>query len=483
MSIIIGKYSLYPHQVRAVEWMRSQEEAHGGGFLCDTMGMGKTWSMMGLISTDDSIKSTLVLCPLALVDQWTTAATNCRFHTYNFTTKKSWHRKDTVPIRRPAVYITNYNKKIPLESFDRIIIDEAHTLRNQESKLYLYIRSICDKATYKWALTGTPLVNHYRDLEALHNLVLPKRSVPNFDTAISIMETHALRRTIEDTGGVLDIGPAPEIADHIVDFTGDEEATFYRMIQGRIQRELNEYETFDSSNSGEIFRLIMRLRQISVHPQVYINAMRRQLRGSYRRADWAGSSAKIEALKNLLESQKESHNWVIYYHFNDEADLIIKTLNAMGPTIGSINTYSGSVTIEERNRRLETHKSVCERVIPRSTYYDFLEDHTPFCQYLSRHIMEFTAPPQNVLLVQLQCGGTGLNLQENDRIIFMGPWWTSALMNQAIARVYRIGQRKSVKVYRLLMKEELTYNIDRRMMERALEKEEACATLLGAAQK
>jgi len=114
-------------------------------------------------------------------------------------------------------------------------------------------------------------------------------------------------------------------------------------------------------------------------------------------------------------------------------------------------------------------------------YCDFLEAHSPFCEYVSRYIVSYMVAPQNVLLVQLQCGGTGLNLQENDRVIFMGPWWTSALMKQAVARVYRIGQTKAVEVYRLLLKEELTYNVDRRMMERAFEKEEACIRLLEAA--
>ena len=54
-----------------------------------------------------------------------------------------------------------------------------------------------------------------------------------------------------------------------------------------------------------------------------------------------------------------------------------------------------------------------------------------------------------VLLLQLQAGGVGLNLQEYDRIIFVSPWWTSALMDQAIARAVRMGQKEIVHVYHL----------------------------------
>ena len=66
------------------------------------------------------------------------------------------------------------------------------------------------------------------------------------------------------------------------------------------------------------------------------------------------------------------------------------------------------------------------------------------------------------MLIQLQAGGVGLNLQEYDRIIFVSPWWTSALMDQAIARAVRMGQTEVVKVYhlRLLAEGDTTINID-----------------------
>ena len=67
-----------------------------------------------------------------------------------------------------------------------------------------------------------------------------------------------------------------------------------------------------------------------------------------------------------------------------------------------------------------------------------------------------------MLLLQLQAGGVGLNLQEYDRILFVSPWWTAALMDQAIARAVRIGQTNVVKIYhlRLHAEAESTINID-----------------------
>jgi SNF2 family DNA or RNA helicase len=86
-----------------------------------------------------------------------------------------------------------------------------------------------------------------------------------------------------------------------------------------------------------------------------------------------------------------------------------------------------------------------------------------------------------VLLVQLQSGGTGLNLQHFDRIIFSGPWWTSALMEQAIGRAVRIGQTEVVRVYYLKLKEEVALNIDTYMFEKAAAKGALCRQVLGAA--
>jgi SNF2 family DNA or RNA helicase len=71
----------------------------------------------------------------------------------------------------------------------------------------------------------------------------------------------------------------------------------------------------------------------------------------------------------------------------------------------------------------------------------------------------------------------GLNLQEFDRIIFTGPWWTQAIIEQGIGRAVRIGQTQQVVVHHLLLKREETMvdktvvmNIDKKMNEKAKEK-------------
>jgi SNF2 family DNA or RNA helicase len=55
-----------------------------------------------------------------------------------------------------------------------------------------------------------------------------------------------------------------------------------------------------------------------------------------------------------------------------------------------------------------------------------------------------------VMLVSLRAGGTGVTLHAADYVFLLDPWWNPAVENQAIDRVHRIGQRKTVFVYRLV---------------------------------
>ena len=77
-------------------------------------------------------------------------------------------------------------------------------------------------------------------------------------------------------------------------------------------------------------------------------------------------------------------------------------------------------------------------------------------------------PNQNVLLVQIDAGGFGLNIQAANRVILCEPQWKPSTENQAISRAYRMGQNRNVMVYRLLTKE----SVDETMMEIIHEKED-----------
>ena len=58
----------------------------------------------------------------------------------------------------------------------------------------------------------------------------------------------------------------------------------------------------------------------------------------------------------------------------------------------------------------------------------------------------------NILIMNYRIGAEGLNLVEANNVVLLDTWWNFTYEKQAIARCHRIGQTKSVNVYRLLFK-------------------------------
>ena len=56
-----------------------------------------------------------------------------------------------------------------------------------------------------------------------------------------------------------------------------------------------------------------------------------------------------------------------------------------------------------------------------------------------------------VFIVSLKTGGVGLNLVEANHVFLVDPWWNPAIEEQAINRVHRIGQTRTVYVSRFIM--------------------------------
>jgi SNF2 family DNA or RNA helicase len=71
----------------------------------------------------------------------------------------------------------------------------------------------------------------------------------------------------------------------------------------------------------------------------------------------------------------------------------------------------------------------------------------------------FNQDDVGVFLISLKAGGTGLNLAGADMVIHYDPWWNIAAQNQATDRAHRIGQKNSVHVLKLIVKNTIEENI------------------------
>lgn len=458
-----------PHQLFGVGWLLAREKAPTeaqGGILADEMGLGKTIQIAGLLRNNITAprQMNLLVAPVAVLEQWKAVLRRTGFSVQvPAPSGVSWLPEElpagaTAPPKKlwPIVCVMGYEKmtRSPIlstaYSWHRIIFDEAHRLAGAGSTCGHIAQRI--EATHRWLLTATPIINDMSDLRRLFKILRVEAAANNVMDA-DLLKTYILARTMEQLRtSIPDAPPKPFFNTISLPFETEAEAEFYRGKVSLITRRWESLQAQEGAGAAlERLKLFMRLRQLSLHPQIYVVARQKALKGLGAIPDWDGGSTKFSALRRLVCSEP-GKRWIIFGHFTEEMRMLKATFEAE-PTVGRVQIYNGGLSHKEKAAVVEA-------------------THQPL-----------EPGKGEVLLVQLQSGGTGLNLQHFNRIVFTGPWWTSALMEQAVGRAVRIGQHEAVGVYRLTLKEEEQLNIDAFMMAKAETKGGLCQQVLQAATK
>ncbi len=416
------------------------------------MGLGKTIQMVGLIKAANivagGLKNTLFLGPLPVVEQWRATAAKAGLNCWMPTKNSRWEPVGKMKLHAPNLFLVNYESAANKPSlfkdrvWDRVVCDEAHRLANKGVSWRMVESIPCAR---RWFLTATPIVNKKADLHALFALL----GAPYKEETAS---TYIMARTMEQLRPTMPHLPKPAIEKtYTLDFETEDEAEFYRGIQGQVVRRWKAQLADGGATALDRLRLIMRLRQISLHPQIYIDSRRTSLGPKlYTRPDWIDPSTKFEGIRGLIEHDTVPKKWILFCHFHKEMEML-KDFLSYSDKVGRIWLYSGKMTAAARTTVL------ADTELP-------LQD--------GKH---------EILLIQLQSGGTGLNLQHFQNIVFSGPWWTAALMQQAVGRAVRIGQKNQVTVFHMVLKEEGGLNIDKLMKTKAAAKGKMCAEVLAHA--
>ncbi|KAG6355977.1 hypothetical protein INS49_015362 [Diaporthe citri] len=309
---------LTEHQRIGLTWLLQQERdpKKKGGLLADTMGLGKTVQAMALIlahpSTDPKHKTTLIVAPLALLRQWeqeilTKVKPRYKLNTLVFHGEVAKYMSVSELLKHDVVLCTygklqtehknKYEHKKPEKLkiladkaiFYRVILDEAHNIRNQTTYCSKAAAEIQSK--YRLCMTGTPFMNRAEEIFPLirflnippynkwdrfsEDIVRPLRKWDGNEKEHGMIKLQALfrsftlRRTKDSRLNGKPIIELPPRTDKpsFVEFN-DEQRAFYQALEVQQQLKFNKYLKNGAvmKNYIHILILLLRLRQACDHP-------------------------------------------------------------------------------------------------------------------------------------------------------------------------------------------------------------------------
>jgi hypothetical protein len=433
-------FTYHPHQTEALTWMRSREQAGAeyvrGGILADEMGLGKTWMTLGLL-LNEQVPNTLLLVPPVLQPQWAEALVRCGIPHRVLCGGGKWIiHGGTHPIK---VTLSTYDRCVNNtvlvrdEEYQRIVCDEGHVLRNGP-KLRRFRATVAIEAPRRWILSGTPVQNTKADF---HNLVkwLGMADEDRIATStILIAATILLRRTVGDVREAVPSmpeRPPTHFVHPLVMPLGEEEERVFSALVGRFNHAIEVH-----AKNTIILELYLRIQQFLAHPAVYVEAMKRKYKGHYVRENWVGTATKMGTFETWLRST-EAKPTIVFTTFRTQMDLAATVLENAGYVV---NRICGGMTDAGRTAAREESRTAA------------------------------STGQKTAIVVQIVAGSAGLNLQHCERVVFLSSHWNPAIVDQAVARAYRMGQTKEVTVHHFLMADGADRNIDRIMAGRHGEK-------------
>ena len=198
------------HQISGIEWcLKNEVYLHKGGLIADEMGLGKTLQMLGVIN-GNPVSHTLIVVPLALLDQWKIAIQEFLGSSpliYHGTNKRKI-TVDSLSDNQYRIVLTTYgqisvfkNKKnlLHMQKWNRVCFDEAHHLRNPRTGMHRGAMAL--EAPIRWLMTGTPIQNSKRDFYSLCEAIgLEAAYFTKQENLMELVKTYIMKRTKKSIG-------------------------------------------------------------------------------------------------------------------------------------------------------------------------------------------------------------------------------------------------------------------------------------------
>jgi hypothetical protein len=421
---------LRPYQVDGYQWLSFLRNHGLGGILADDMGLGKTVQTLAMIcgahepgtQTRALNGPFLVVAPTSVVPNWSHEGARFAPHLkVAMVTETEAKRAGTLAerINDADVVVTSYALfRIDYEAYaalqwSGLILDEAQFVKNHQSKTYQCARRL--PAPFKMALTGTPLENSLMDLWSLLSIVAPglfpsperfsehyrkpieAGGAPELLAALRRRIRPLMRRRTKEQVAT-ELPPKQEQVLEVA-LNPRHQKIYQTHLQRERQKVLGLIDDLDK-NRFTIFRSLTLLRQLSLDPAL--------VDPSYAGVRSSKADAFLEQLEEVVSG---GHRALVFSQFTGFLTTIRDRLDAEGIS------------------------------------YCYLDGRT---RDRARCIKEFKNGDAPVFLISLKAGGFGLNLTEADYCFVLDPWWNPAAEAQAVDRAHRIGQDKTVMVYRLV---------------------------------
>ncbi len=397
------------------------------GILGLDMGLGKTAIMLDIICQKQYNKVMIVLPPF-LIQQWKDAFTKFTdikpdeimvYHgPKRHKTETAFERSRVIlttygvvqsDIHDPTTLLFQYQNK-----FDCLVIDEAHKIRNDKTIIYEACFRLSLNIPSKWLLSGTIIHNKIEDFMSLATFL----DTPDFDQIKHKPELfnewkaqhyyHLMKSECEV--------PLPEkhLYEHYLDFDGSHMDEYLEILT-EVKEIYKDYQAHATKvNYQCMLAKITRLRQCCNHPNASLSA--KDLADEKNIYD-DPNCAKFEEIADIIDQTPKEDKVLIFSQWGASINLVSKYLASKRVTC---LRYGGDLSLSEKTDIIKQFESQSEA---------------------------------KVLLITTTSGGVGLNLTCANHVIMMDSWWNYAVEEQAIDRVYRLGQYKDVYVHRLYMKD------------------------------
>lgn len=408
-------------QHEGVKWMLSREldetSKVRGGILADDMGLGKTMQAITLMRGNEM--PTLIISIVGTVNQWRDALID--YGGYRpIIVNPSFSGILPNDVEVVVTTYSSFQKATPPNClmaypWKRVILDEGHTIRNPATRVFKEISRL--SSDVRWILSGTPIQNSSKDLKTLAGYI----GVTNFTSMEDVVRDMVLRRTQDEQAKQNPRLALPPLTTSVVrlQFGTEIERKFYDAVEN--------YYTEKTETCFDAIESLTKCRQVCTNPVICLeNGSRGKKPGKRHKGPmpldfWESKddikSTKMDFLVKAIKEHaqlKKNNKCLVFCIWTAEMKLLqeyLKTINI--PSL----IYDGHLSRDNKE----------------SVLYNFKHADIP------------------VLIIQITCGSSGLNLQCANKVFITSPHWNPCIELQAIGRAYRKGQTECVTCVRLVM--------------------------------